>query len=110
MIGAAGTFVISTAASPPVTAITLTGTLPAGVTFTDNGNGTATLAGTPTAGPGGPYALIFSATNGVGAPVTQASRSACSRPPPSPAPNARAFTVGFADSFTVTTDGMPMPR
>ena len=52
-----------------MTAITLTGTPPAGVTFTDHGDGTATLAGTPTAGPG-PHALTFSATNG-GAPVTQ---------------------------------------
>ena len=53
-----------------MTAITLIGTPPTGVTFTDNGNGTATLAGTATAG-AGLNALTFSATNGVGGPVTQ---------------------------------------
>jgi hypothetical protein len=32
--------------------LTLTGALPSGVTFTDNGNGTGTLSGTPAAGTG----------------------------------------------------------
>ena len=40
-----------TTAGTPTPAITVTGTLPAGVTFVDNGDGTATLAGTPAAGP-----------------------------------------------------------
>ena len=39
--------------------------LPTGVTFTDNGDGTATLAGTPAAGTGGSYPLTFTASNGV---------------------------------------------
>jgi hypothetical protein len=69
-IGTPGTFAITTSANPSVTAITLTGTSPSGVTFTDNGNGTATLAGTPTAG-AGLHTLTFSATNGIGGPVTQ---------------------------------------
>ena len=38
---------------PAGTGITVTGALPAGVTFADNGNGTATLTGTPGAGTGG---------------------------------------------------------
>ena len=36
-----------------------------GVTFVDNGNGTATLSGTPAAGTGGTYPLTFTAANGV---------------------------------------------
>ena len=52
---------------PTVSTITKTGTLPSGLTFTDNGNGTATLAGTPAAGTGGTYPLTLTATNGVSA-------------------------------------------
>ena len=36
------------------------------MTFVDNGNGTATLAGTPAAGTGGTYPLTITAANGVG--------------------------------------------
>ena len=34
------------------------------MTFTDNGDGTATLAGTPAAGTGGTYPLTITAANG----------------------------------------------
>nr|MDP9194962.1 putative Ig domain-containing protein [Acidobacteriota bacterium] len=50
--------------NPP--AIAANGALPAGVTFTDNGDGTATIGGTPANGSGGSYALIFTATNEAG--------------------------------------------
>ena len=47
--------------------ITRTGTLPTGVTFTDNSDGTATIAGTPAAGTqsGSPYLWTVTASNGV---------------------------------------------
>ena len=35
------------------------------MTFTDNGDGTATLAGTPAAGTGGSYPVTITAANGV---------------------------------------------
>ena len=41
------------------------------MTFTDNGNGTATLAGTPAAGTGGTYPITITATNGVSPNATQ---------------------------------------
>ena len=108
VIGTAGNFVISTAASPAVTVITLTGALPAGVTFTDLGNGTATLSGPPLPGTGGPYPLLLSATNGVGAPVVQAFTLSVQQTASFVSAAARAFTVGFADSFLVETDGVPL--
>ena len=43
------------------------------MTFTDNGDGTATLAGTPAAGTGGTYPITITATNGVGTDATQRS-------------------------------------
>ena len=55
----------------PTAALTETGALPTGVTFVDNGDGTATLAGTPAAGTGGTYALTITAANGVLPDATQ---------------------------------------
>ena len=58
---------------PTATAITETGALPSGVTFTDNGDGTATLAGTPAAGTAGSYPITITATPPAArpAPATQ---------------------------------------
>jgi len=64
-VGSPGTFTVTTTGVPSP-ALTETGALPNGVTFTDNGNGTATLAGTPAAGSGGTYTLTFHATNASG--------------------------------------------
>ncbi|MBI5822734.1 MAG: sortase [Chloroflexi bacterium] len=65
-MGFFGTFTVTAVGNPSTMAITLTGgTLPAGVTLTDNGDGTATLQGTPTAGTSGIYNLVFTADNGV---------------------------------------------
>lgn len=69
--GAAGSFMV-TATGAPTPAITVSDGLPAGVTFTDNGNGTASLAGTPAAGTGGVYPLTITASNGVAPDATQA--------------------------------------
>lgn len=55
----------------PEPTLTLEGALPAGVTFVDNGDGTATLAGTPAVGSIGSYSVTVTATNGVGGPATQ---------------------------------------
>ena len=46
--------------------MTESGALPQGLTWIDNGNGTATLAGTPGVGQGGVYTLTFTATNTCG--------------------------------------------
>jgi hypothetical protein len=54
-VGTAGTFtVVAHVGFPTATTLTEAGSLPAGVTFTDNGDGTATLAGTPARAPAGP--------------------------------------------------------
>jgi len=63
-VGTAGTFTVSSSAVPAAS-LGETGTLPAGVTFTNNGSGTATLAGTPDSGSAGSYPLTLTATNGV---------------------------------------------
>jgi large repetitive protein len=68
LVGTAGSFTVQATGVPggPAISITEAGTLPAGVTFTDNGNGTATLAGTPAKGTrAGSYPVVITASNGV---------------------------------------------
>ena len=50
----------------PAPALAESGPLPGGLTFTDNGNGTATITGTPAAGSGGRYPVTITATNTAG--------------------------------------------
>ncbi len=68
VVGTAGSFTVTTAGIP-IPNTSEAGILPAGMTFADNGNGTGTLSGNPTAS--GLFSISFTAENGVGAPVTQ---------------------------------------
>jgi Tol biopolymer transport system component len=70
-VGSAGTFTVTTSGFPTAATITTTGALPAGVSFTNNGGGTATLSGTPASGTGGSYPLTITAANGVLPNATQ---------------------------------------
>jgi hypothetical protein len=66
--GSAGAFMVTTTGTP-TPALTDTGSLPSGVTFHDNGTGTAMLAGTATAA--GTYPITIKAHDGVGTDATQ---------------------------------------
>lgn len=66
--GSAGSFSV-TATGTPTPGLTESGALPPGVTFTDNGNGTATLAGTPTSY--GIFPITITANNGASPPANQ---------------------------------------
>ena len=80
-----------------------------GVNFVDNGNGTATLSGTPAAGTGGTYPLTITATNSAGTAHQSFTLVVNQLPAFTSAATATA-TVGQASSFTVTTSGYPTPR
>ena len=82
--------------------------MPEGVSYTDNGDGTATLAGTPAAGTGGVYRLTITAANGVSPDATQEFVLTVGQPP-AISPSGALFTIGRAESFTVTTSGFPAP-
>ena len=69
-VGSAFNFTVKATGAPAPT-MAESGTLPQGLTWTDNGNGTATLAGTPGVGQGGVYKLTLTATN-AGGTATQA--------------------------------------
>jgi hypothetical protein len=67
-LGSPGSFTVTTSGTPTPT-LTRTGALPAGVTFVDNYDGTATLAGTPTAG--GDFPITITAHNSALPDATQ---------------------------------------
>src|SRR5207253_6373932 len=75
--------------------------LPFGVTFTDTGDVTATLACTPT--PFDCYPLTFTASNGVSPNATQSFTLTVIGPPAITSADHATFSVGSAGSFTVTT-------
>jgi hypothetical protein len=62
-VGRAGSFTV-TGTGLPVPDLSLAGALPSGVSFTDHGDGTASLSGTPMAGTGGSYPVAIQAANG----------------------------------------------
>jgi hypothetical protein len=106
VVGYAGTFTVTTTGDP-VPTITETGALPAGVTFTDNGDGTATFAGTPPDGTAGTYSLTITATNSGGhSDQAFVLEVANPRPPEITSGPATTFTVGVEGTFTVTTSSV----
>jgi hypothetical protein len=107
-VGTAGSFTVTVIGLPTPT-LSETGTLPSGVAFVDNGNGTATLSGTPAAGTGGTYPLTFTATNAVSS-VTQSFTLTVNQAPAITSPATAAFTLGTAGTFTVTTTGYPISK
>jgi photosystem II stability/assembly factor-like uncharacterized protein len=117
MVGASGLFTVTTTGYP-VPAISESGTLPSGVTFKDNSDGTASLSGTPASSTAGPYPLAFTADNGVGSPATQSfnltvnntAPAVSAISPTSVVINHAAFTLvvtgtGFVDSSVVRWNG-----
>ena len=108
--GIAGSFTVSTS-SWPAASLSFSGTLPTGLTFQDNGDGTATIAGTPTVT--GTYPITLSAENlytlGSGAPTQSTLTIDVSAPPSVTSATYANFGAGAAGSFTVTTSGSPSP-
>ncbi len=107
-VGTAGTFTVTTVGVTD-SALTETGALPSGLTFVDNGGGTATLSGTPAAGLGGTYALTITAANGVTPDATQNFTLTVDQAPAITSADTTTFTAGTAGTFTVTTTGFPNP-
>ncbi len=109
LVGTAGSFTVTTAGTPPPTLAA--GGLPAetGITFTDNGDGTATLAGTPLSGSGGVYGVPLTAQNIFNADAQQPFTLIINEAPAIVPPDHVAFKVGELGSFTVTATGYPLP-
>jgi hypothetical protein len=106
-VGSASSVTIRTTGFPLAT-LSESGVLPLGLTFKNNGNGTATLSGTPKANMGGTYILNLTAHNGVGSDATEPFTITVKQPPAFTSPAAVSFIEGKPSSFTITTTGFPL--
>ncbi len=100
-------FDVTTTTDTPET-IDMFGSLPSGVNFVDNGDGTGTLSGNPDSGSGGIYSLTIQACNSGGCTDQSFTLTVEEAPAITSADNI-TFTVGQFDSFQVTTTGSPPP-
>jgi hypothetical protein len=109
-VGISDTFKVTTSGYP-TPSITETGPLPNGVSFTDNGDGTATLAGIPSTGTANSYPITITASNGVGSNAQQDPFTLTVDPPPtiSTAVSAASVVVGGTTSDTATVSGGDSP-
>jgi hypothetical protein len=107
-VGQSGAFEVTTAGAPTAALIEI-GTLPSGVTFTDNGDGTGTLSGTPRTNTIGVYPVSIIANNGIGSPDIEPLTLTVDQDPAVTSGDRAGFTLGQPGSFTVTSKGFPVP-
>jgi hypothetical protein len=108
--GSAGSFTVTTTGIPTVSTVTETGTLPNGLSFTDNGNGTATLAGTPTAGSGGSYPVTLTANNGISPNGSQTLTIQVNQAPAvTTNPSDQTVQPATSVTFLAAASGVPTP-
>jgi hypothetical protein len=106
--GTEGIFTVHTTGVPTAT-LSLTGTQPSWLSFIDNTDGTATLAGMPDPGSDPSYAFTITATNGVAPDAMQSFTLFVVDPPPAiTSVNNVTFVVGTFGTFTVRTSP-PVP-
>ena len=77
-----------------------------GVTFTGNGNGTATISGIPAPGSGGRYPVTITATNQLDT-TSETYVAKVDQPPAITGQASAAATIGDHFLFPITTTGYP---
>jgi hypothetical protein len=108
-VGSAGGFTVTTTGYP-VPSLTESGSLPAGVSFVDNGDGTATVSGTPAAGSGGTYPVSITASNGFSPNATQAFKITVDQTPAFTADSPPlAVLAGQPYGYNFGASGFPAP-
>jgi hypothetical protein len=99
-----------TTTGDPVPTITKRGKLPPGTTFTDNLDGTATLAGTPTGIASGPYGMEIKAKNTAGVSLQDFTLTITRAPHIKNIPRASTVVLpGEPFLLTIGTLGYPIP-
>lgn len=93
----------------PVATLSATGALPGGVGFTDNGNGTGTIAGTPAPTSGGTYDVTVTGANGTGPDATWPFALTVNEAPSVDAPATATARVGTAGTIDLAVGGFPAP-
>lgn len=107
-VGSKTSFLLQ-ATGVPAPAISESGALPSGLTFTSNGGGTATLSGAAANGTAGTYPLSFTATNSSGTITQDFSLTIAGTPAAFTSASSATATVGEPFSFAVTATGVPTP-
>ena len=103
-----GSFTITTVGAP-LAVISVTGTLPKGMTFQPHADGTATLVGTIGAGKIASYPVTVDATNGVGVVDTEPLLIAVGTAPKLKAAATLTVARGASLSTTISGSGSPAP-
>ncbi len=93
-----------TVTGEPVPSITESGTLPAGMNFSDG-----VIWGVPTSTSGGTYNLTFTASNGSAGSVSQPMTLIVDQAPSFTSSASATFVVGSTGAFTPTAIGSPAP-
>jgi VCBS repeat-containing protein len=93
----------------PAAALSVLDPLPAGLTFTSHGDGTASIAGTPADGEGGVVSVRVVANNGVSAPHQRTFTFTVLESPGFISDDWAGFVAGSPSSFAITADGYPTP-
>jgi hypothetical protein len=107
-VGTAFSQSITTSDGYPYPTLSASG-LPNGLTLADNGNGTATISGTPTTGDGGTYSVTITVTNSLGT-TTETYTLKVNEAPTITSASSVTATIGTALSFQVTSTGYPAPN
>ena len=96
----------ASASGQPTPALTVSGTLPSGLSFSVGSNGTGTISGTPSVA--GSFAVDLDASNGVGAAVSASltiTVSPAPTPPPTTTPPTSPTKSGGSKRCTVARHG-----
>jgi hypothetical protein len=88
--------------------LSLSGRLPAGVSFRAGAHGYAIISGTPPEAAGGAYNVVLTASNSLGR-TSQALLILIDGPPEFTSPHAASARVGRGFTFEVSTSGWPHP-
>jgi DNA-binding beta-propeller fold protein YncE len=107
-VGTAGSFSL-TATGYTAPAFTDTGTLPAGLSITDQTPGGWEISGTPAVGAGGVYPLTIIAYNGVAPEAEQAFTLTVKEAPDFKSSAQATFVAGTSGNFQVSANGYPAP-
>jgi hypothetical protein len=108
-IGVFCSFTVTTIGFPPPSVTRSGPTLPSGMAYVDNGNGTGTLSGTPAGGTQGVYPFQFTASNSVGSPAVQDFTLTINQFLVFTSVNNTTCVVGSPCTFSITANGQPLP-
>ena len=108
VVGIAGSFMVTATGNPTPSLSGGSESLPTGIAFVDNGNGTATLSGTPASGTAGQYSLTIVAHNSSGPDANQAFTLTINEAPSiATQPASQTINAGQTATLTVSATGTP---